>query len=102
MPEIKIEIAEEVPKPVEGKIYIIQEVEFFTSTVRSYKGLRVTMVGEANETVVETLWTREIAGVRSKVGAFIHALGKETDAWKGKHIRLVEWHANNRKIEVVQ
>lgn len=101
MPKIQVEIAESLPEPLEGHTYQITEAEPFTSQVRSYKGLRVTMLDEAGNTVVSALWTRDIAGEKSKLGSFIVALGNETDAWIGKKIKFVTWRLGDRKIEVV-
>jgi len=101
MPELDVEIAEQMPRPKEGQIYRIEKVEVFTSAVRGYRGLRVTMVDENGNLTVEPLWTREVASTRSKIGAFIAALGKNTDNWVGKKIRIVDWRPGSRKIEVV-
>jgi hypothetical protein len=103
MPEINVEIAETLPEPIEGHIYQITETELFTSQVRSYKGLRVSMKDDADGTeVVSALWMREIAGSKSKLGSFVAALGKNSDAWVGKKIRFVTWRPNDRKIEAIQ
>lgn len=103
MVKIKTEIAEQLPEPVEGHIYKITETELFTSQVRSYKGLRVSMKDEADgNEVVTALWTREVAGTKSKLGSFLAALGDETDSWTGKKIRVVTWRPSDRKIEVLQ
>lgn len=103
MPKIKVEIAESLPEPVEGHIYVIGEAELFTSQVRGYKGLRVPMadVSDASE-VVAALWMREIAGSNSKLGAFVSVLGEDTDSWTGKKIQIVSWRQGNRKIGVIQ
>lgn len=103
MPKLKVEIAEAMPEPIEGHIYTITEAELFTSQVRSYKGLRVSMkdVADGSE-VVAALWMREIAGSKSKLGSFISVLGDESDAWIGKKVKFVTWRPNDRKIEVLQ
>jgi hypothetical protein len=103
MPKIKVEIAESLPEPVEGHIYVIGEAELFTSAVRGYKGLRVPMKDvDGNDEVVAALWMREVAGEKSKLGAFISVLGDDTDSWTGKKIQVVAWRQGNRKIGVVQ
>ena len=102
IPKIKVEIAESLPEPIEGHIYKITETELFTSQVRSYKGLRVAMTDEAGGAqVVAALWMREIAGEKSKLGAFVSVLGDESDSWVGKKIKVVTWRPSNRKIEVL-
>jgi hypothetical protein len=101
MPKIDTEIAEQLPEPLEGHIYKITAAELFTSQVKAYKGLRVNME-EANGTkVVAPLWMRSVAGERSKLGAFIKALGDTTEAWVGKNIKFKAWRQGNREIEVV-
>lgn len=101
MPEIDVEIAEQMPRPREGGIYRIEKVEIFTSALRGYKGIRVTMTDENDNLVVEPLWTREVASTHSKIGAFIAALGKNTDNWIGKKIKIIDWRPASRKIEVL-
>jgi hypothetical protein len=103
MPKIKVEIAESLPEPAEGHIYVIGEAELFTSQVRGYKGLRVPMVDVAdNSEVVAALWMREVAGSMSKLGAFVSVLGEDTDSWTNKKIQIVAWRQGNRKIGVIQ
>jgi hypothetical protein len=103
MPKIDVEIAETLPEPQEGHVYVIGECELFTSQVRGYKGLRVPMKDEAaQKEVVAALWMREVAGAQSKLGAFVTVLGDDTDAWTGKKIMVKSWRPNLRKIEVLQ
>ena len=102
MPKIDVEIAEQLPEPLEGHTYQIKETELFTSQVRGYKGLRVAMTDlEGDTEVVAALWTRDIAGEKSKLGAFIVALGNDTDTWNGKKIKILKWRSGDRQIEVV-
>jgi len=102
MPKIDVEIAEQLPEPEEGHTYQIKETELFTSQVRGYKGLRVAMTDVYDSTeVVAALWTRDIAGEKSKLGAFIVALGSDTDTWPGKKINILRWKTGDRQIEVV-
>jgi hypothetical protein len=101
MPEIPTKIAEQLPEPKENETYTITEVETFTSQVRAYKGLRVTMVTANNETAVSALWLREVAGKKSKLGSFLTALGTNTDNWVNKRIRFVAWRDKNREIQLV-
>jgi hypothetical protein len=103
MPKINVEIAETLPEPLEGHIYKIGEPELFTSQVRGYKGLRVPLTDQADQSeVVAALWMREVAGSLSKLGAFVAALGDITESWTGKTIKVVSWRTGNRKIEVIQ
>ena len=102
MPKIDIDIAPQLPDIKEGEIYTIAEAEVMTTAVKSYKGIRVTCTDMKNEPHGTMLWLRGEAGEQSKVGAFITALGKDTDAWISKHIQVVAWRTGNRKIQVVQ
>lgn len=101
MPELKVEIAEQLPKPIEGGIYTIATAEVFVSQVRSYKGIRVGMVGTDGKPAVEVLWLRDVAGEKSKLGSFVKCLGNNTDSWISRKIRFVEWRQNTRKIEAL-
>jgi len=101
MPKINVEIAEQLPEPVEGHTYTIGEPELFTSQVRGYKGLRVPMTEDDGTQVVAALWMRDVAGEKSKLGAFITALGGDTDTWTAKKVKIVSWRASNRVIQVV-
>lgn len=101
MPEIKTTTTDELPEPEAGKVYKIGEVEEFTSAVRGFKGLRVDMKDSKGNTVVASLWLREVVGLKSKLGSFIKALGKNTDNWKGKKVRVVKWGVGNREVELV-
>lgn len=102
MPELPTKVAEQFPEPLEGRTYTITGVEMFTSKVQSYKGLRVTMVDDPGNMVVAPLWLRDEAGQRSKLGAFITALGANTDNWINKKIKFLSWRPKDREIQVVQ
>jgi len=99
--KIGTQLADEVPKPQEGGTYTIKKAEALTTQVRQFGGIRVELKSKGDETVVEILWMREVAGANSKLGSFITALGKDTDNWIGKKIRFVKWGERNRQIEVV-
>jgi len=101
MPKIDVKLAEQLPEPKENKIYKITGAELFTSQVRAYKGLRVTMESTDGEKAVSALWTRTVAGERSKLGAFVKALGDDTDTWVGKTIQFAAWRQGNREIRLV-
>ena len=101
MPEIKGEAIAEVEAPTVGVIYDVIDVEEFTSAVRTFKGYRVTLQDKPDHEVVATLWKQEVYGPNSKIGAFVEALGKNTDDWKGKRIRFDSWVKGNRVIRVL-
>lgn len=101
MPEINVKVVEQLPEPLEGQIYTIEEAQVITTSVRSYKGIRVTMTDTQNRKHGTMLWLREEPGSQSKIGAFASALGSNTDAWIGKKVQFVSWRQGNRKLQVV-
>jgi hypothetical protein len=57
------------------------------------------------------LWSREVAGGKSKLGAFLNAFteffGDEdealnTDSWVNHTIRIISWKPRAREIKVVE
>lgn len=101
MPEILGKQIDEVEAPSLGVSYTITDIEEFRSTIRSFEGYRVTLQDTPNHQVVETLWKQEVYGPNSKIGAYVAALGKNTDTWKGKKIRYTQWVKGARRIEVL-
>jgi len=101
MPEIKGEAVADVPTPIVGKEYTIMDAEQFRSQVHSYEGYRVTLKDDEGNEVVETLWSQDVYGPNSKIGAYVAALGKNTDDWKGKRIRYNNWAEGARRVEVL-
>ena len=69
--------------------------------MRQFKGLRVECEDMKGNPFVEVLWTREVVGPNSKLGAFVVALGKDTKNWIGKKIRIVKWSERVREVQVV-
>lgn len=100
MPKLNVQTTDELPTPEVGKTYHIKEVEQFTSAVRGFKGLRVTMHGRDGKEYVESLWLRDVVGTRSKLGSFISVLGKDTDSWVDKSITFLSWRQGDRNIEL--
>ena len=100
MPKIDTQMVDEMEAPTVDVLYIITDVEEFKSQVQGYRGFRVTMNDKNANEVVEALWKQDVAGPNSKIGAYIVALGSDTDDWKGKTIKYTSWVKGNRKIEV--
>jgi len=98
VPKLNIQTTDEIPSAQEGKAYEITGADEFSSQVRSFKGLRVSLKDSKGETAVEALWMRSPVGPKSKIGCFIQLLGKNTDKWIGKRVRFVSWKAGNRVI----
>jgi hypothetical protein len=101
-------------EPIAGQTYIILAVEETTTAVQGFKGTRIKMTStnkKDKEEYTTMLWSREEASEKSKLGAFLSAFEKalgtpeqaqETDNWINKTIRIVDWKAKSRVIEVVK
>jgi len=100
MTRIDVKLADEIPAPKEGGVYRITESEAFVSQVKQYKGIRVSMVDKNKKEYIETLWTRDVVGKNSKLGAFVTALGKDMATWTDKVIRFNNWREGGRRITV--
>ena len=100
MVKLDVQTTDEIPSAEEGKTYKITGAEEFSSQVRSFKGLRVTLKDAKDNEYVEALWLRSPVGPKSKLGAFIAILGKETKNWVGKSITFISWKQGNRLIEL--
>lgn len=114
MPRIKAELAEGV-EPTEG-LYVVQEVVETKTAVQGFSGYRVSLEPTKRKTGDENvyatmLWSREQAGVASKLGSFMSAfLGHfgdedtafDTDNWIGCTIRINKWAPKNRQVEVIE
>lgn len=107
MVELKTKLKKE---PQEGKEYKIVSVA--QQKVGEFEGLQVVMksIDETDKSEYTTmLWTRESAGLMSKLGAFIEAFSvylekdaEETDNWVGHIIGFLQWQPKRREIEVTQ
>jgi hypothetical protein len=112
---ITTELADAV-EPVEGQTYIVTAVEEIKTAVQTFAGLRVSLEPEKRKKDDENdyatmLWSRDVAGIRSKLGAFISAFleffddeekAMETDNWKGHKVRIVSWKSKDREIQVLE
>ena len=100
MVKLDVQTTDEIPSAEEGKTYSIEEVDEFASAVRGFRGLRVSLKDNDGNTAVEALWLRSPVGPKSKLGAFIGVLGKETKSWIKKRITFIAWKEGNRVIEL--
>jgi len=100
--KIPVKLAQRLPTIEEGGIYEITKAEMVTTIVRGFKGVRVTLKDEKGNEYAEMLWIREVVGPRSKLGAFIEALGDELTKWVGKKIFISRWRSGDRYIEVLK
>lgn len=100
--ELNTTVAGQGPQDLtEGKEYEIASVEQVKTQLRGLDGLRVTCVDQDGEQATTMLWLRDTVSANSKLGAFITALGNNTDDWEGKIIYTRFWRDRNREIEVV-
>ncbi len=99
--EIKVEIAETLPEPIPKQRYTIEKAEIIQTSVRGYKGVRVTLKDEKGNHYATMLWLRDRVGTSSKLGAFITALGTKVSQWKGKQIEILEWTERRRAVKLV-
>jgi len=97
----------EMPLPGEecmilNHTYEIKNVESFTSELRGFEGIRVTLNDGSDLFWAVALWMgRQIVGRKSKLGAFILALGNDPDKWVGQKIQFKKWEPRDRVIEKV-
>ena len=84
-----------------GKKYNIILVDTVKTEVQKWEGVRVQLASSLTDVIAIMLWIGETVSGTSKLGAFIGALGDETDQWRGKNIKFVRWTEKNRKIEVL-
>jgi len=100
-PVIATEVREGADDMTEGVPYEITDVEEVTTDVQSLSGIRVTLLSVKAEEGNVMLWQRKVTGVRSKLGAFITALGSDTDKWLHKWVVLEPWQLRNNVVTVV-
>lgn len=100
IPKLDVQTTDEIPAAEEGKVYDIVSADEFSSAVRSFKGLRVTLKDLKGNEAVEALWLRSPVGPKSKLGSFVVVLGKDTKNWIGKRIRIISWKQGSRQIEL--
>lgn len=115
MPRVKAELATGI-EPEEGKTYMVTAVEETKTAVQGFSAYRValepTKRKESDENqYAAMLWSREQAGVSSKLGSFLSAflehygdedMAWDTDNWVGCTIRFVSWIARKREVEVIE
>jgi len=115
----KAELAK-AEEPKEGLSYIVAGSEEVKTSVQGFSGIRVNLdpvdakekkrLEEEHKEVAAMLWMREVAGTKSKLGAFLDAFtqhfGDEDEAlntenWIGKKIRIVSWKPRAREVAVL-
>ena len=114
MVKLNTELADNV-EPVEGEKYTILSASSEKSAVQQFPGIRVEFEplkrrADDEESYATMLWTRERAGIYSKLGAFINAFmeffgddeakAKDTDNWINHVIKIDSWKEKKRHINV--
>lgn len=101
MGKINSEVADELPEIVAGKTYRITSAEETTTEVHDYKAVVVMLESVPEGEMYNTmLWIQKTVSQRSKLGAFLNALGDDSDKWKGKVIEVVKWAEKDREIRI--
>lgn len=96
-----VKLAEQLPGFEEGDVIEIKSVEVVQTAVQGFRGVRVSGTDQNGTEKAEMLWLRPVVGSRSKLGAFIAALGNDIDKWVGKKVKIITWRHRNREITVV-
>ena len=81
-----------------GVVYQVVSCEPFTSDVQGFKGYRLVLQAEGDELFAIPLWSRDVVGRRSKMGAFMMALGQDIESWPGRWVEFVAWEPRNREV----
>jgi hypothetical protein len=81
-----------------NKDYVVVGAEKFISQVNGYNGIRVTLDGGTDDILALPLWVSEIVSRKSKLGAFMVALGTDYDKWGGERIKVARWNAKDREV----
>ena len=100
-PKLDTEVREGADDVTEGIAYEIVNVEPLTTDVQNLSGIRVSLLsakaGEGNV----MLWQRKVTGKASKLGAYITALGADTDKWLHQWVVHDTWQIRNNVLTVV-
>lgn len=100
-PVIDTDVREGADDVTEGIPYEIINIEDIVTDVQGLAGIRVSLLSAKAEEGNVVLWKRKITGHGSKLGVFIDALGKNTDAWLHEWVVFSPWQPRNRGLEVV-
>lgn len=96
--EIKTDLFAE---PAVGEVVTISAVEQVTVSTKEGDREAIKVSFEDTEDEVKrsvTLWLSDSSSIKSKLGSFVYALGKNTKNWVGKTIQFVEWSNQLREI----
>jgi len=97
-------VVPQLPLPGEEEIeygvaYEVVSCGSFTSDVQGFSGYRLVLQAEGGEPFAIPLWSRNVVGRKSKMGAFLVALGQAISEWPGRWVEFVTWEPRNREVK---
>jgi len=89
------------PEPAKDGIYVVTNVEEVTVNTPSgpMSGFRVSLKDDNANSYSTMLWDKETASKKSKIGAFVSALGPDTDAWINHRVLFSSWAEKDRVVK---
>jgi len=100
-PVVDTEVREGADDVNEGIPYEIVNVESIDTDVQHLSGIRVSLQDQKGGEGNVMLWRRKVTGTSSKLGAYITALGNNTDKWLHKWVIHEPWQVRNNVLTVV-
>jgi len=100
-PVIDTEVREGADDVQVGVFYEIVNVEELTTDVQFLSGIRVSLQDQKGGEGNVMLWKRKVTGTGSKLGAYITALGSNTDKWLHKWVVHEPWQTRSNVLTVV-
>ena len=81
-----------------GVAYEVVSCEPFVSDVQGFSGYRLVLQAKEGEPFTIPLWRRDVVGRKSKMGAFLVALGRDMKSWPGRWVEFLLWEPRNREV----
>jgi hypothetical protein len=81
-----------------NKEYVVVGAEEFVSEVNGYHGIRITLDGGTEDVLAIPLWVSEVVSRKSKLGAFMVALGTDYKKWGAERIKVTRWNQKDREV----
>lgn len=100
-PVIDTDVREGADDVTVGIPYEIINVENIDTDVQHLSGIRVSLQDQKGGEGNVMLWKRKVTGTSSKLGAYITALGNNTDKWLHKWVVHEPWQIRNNALTVV-
>lgn len=98
-PKLSVKLPD--PEPVKDGIYTITKVEEVNVNTPNgqMSGFRVSLVDDRGSPYSTMLWEKETASKKSKIGAFVSALGPDTDLWINHKVLFASWAEKDRVVK---